>query len=69
MSAGLYIPPPGDWRSPGPGDWGGYDGGGSMFVSGGQFSAPTHTSPLGFCLIRANFVLVSHSSAIFFWAC
>jgi|LakMenEpi03Aug12_release.lakeMendotaPanAssembly.Ray.scaffolds.fasta_scaffold276530_2 hypothetical protein len=22
MSAGLYIPPPGDWRSPGPGDWG-----------------------------------------------
>ncbi len=37
----LYIPPPGDWRSPGPGDWGGGgkggEGGECMFVSSGQF--------------------------------
>ncbi len=32
----LYIPPPGDWRSPDPGDWG-KRGGGGMFVSSGQF--------------------------------
>ncbi|MFN9979696.1 MAG: hypothetical protein ACK53Y_07275, partial [bacterium] len=37
----LYIPPPSDWRSPDPGDWGKKGGGGyveCMSVSSGQFS-------------------------------
>jgi hypothetical protein len=33
----LYTPYPGDWRSPGPDDWG---GGGWIFMSSGQFVFP-----------------------------
>jgi hypothetical protein len=43
-------------------------GGGGMFVSNGQFLLLIIPRLLVFGLIYANFMLVSYSSAVLFWA-
>jgi hypothetical protein len=63
----LIYPSPGDWRSPGPGDWGG--GYGGMSVSSGQFSRSCSYLTLSLVLSIPISILISHSSAVFFWAC